>query len=114
MSNNATYLPEHGPVDENGREILLSLKNVDITFGKGDNAVKAVKNASFDIYKGETFSLVGESGSGKTTIGRAVIRVNPCAKSREPRVSCLNPGKPSRDLLQHVSRPDSPTMAREQ
>ena len=27
---------------------------------------------------------------------------------------CLNPGKPSRDLLQHVSRPDSPTMAREQ
>ena len=30
------------------------------------------------------------------------------------RVSCLNPGKPSRDLLQHVSRPDSPTMAREQ
>lgn len=70
------HLPEHGPIDENGKEILLSLKNVDITFGKGDNAVKAVQNASFDIYKGETFSLVGESGSGKTTIGRAVIRVN--------------------------------------
>ena len=74
-----TILPEHGPVDETGREVLLSLKNVDITFGKGDNAVRAVKNASFDIYKGETFSLVGESGSGKTTIGRAVIRVNPCS-----------------------------------
>ncbi len=67
------------PVDENGREILLQLKNVDITFGKGDTAVKAVQNATFDIYKGETFSLVGESGSGKTTIGRAVIRVNPLA-----------------------------------
>lgn len=64
---------------ENGREILLSLKNVDITFGKGDDAVRAVQDASFDIYKGETFSLVGESGSGKTTIGRAVIRVNPLA-----------------------------------
>ena len=74
-----SHLPEHGPLDENGREILLSLRNVDITFGKGDNAVRAVKNASFDIFKGETFSLVGESGSGKTTIGRAVIRVNPCA-----------------------------------
>ncbi len=70
-------LPEHGPIDENGREILLSLKNIDITFGKGDSAVKAVTDASFDIHKGETFSLVGESGSGKTTIGRAVIRVNP-------------------------------------
>ena len=74
-----SHLPEHGPVDDQGREILLSLKNVDITFGKGENAVRAVKDASFDIYKGETFSLVGESGSGKTTIGRAVIRVNPCA-----------------------------------
>ncbi len=73
------HLPEHGPITEDGREILLSLKNVDITFGKGDKANRAVKNASFDIYKGETFSLVGESGSGKTTIGRAVIRVNPCA-----------------------------------
>ena len=75
----ASHLPEHGPIAENGKEILLSVKNVDITFGKGEDAVKAVKNASFDIYKGETFSLVGESGSGKTTIGRAVIRVNPCA-----------------------------------
>ncbi len=76
----ARHLPEHGPIDPaTGREVLLSLRNVGITFGKGDSAVKAVKNASFDIYKGETFSLVGESGSGKTTIGRAVIRVNPCA-----------------------------------
>ncbi len=74
-----TSFPEHGPLDENGREILLSIKDIDITFGKGDNAVKAVQGASFDIYKGETFSLVGESGSGKTTIGRAVIRVNPLA-----------------------------------
>ena len=75
----STHLPEHGPLDENGREVLLSLKNVDITFGKGDAAVRAVQNATFDIYKGETFSLVGESGSGKTTVGRAVIRVNPLA-----------------------------------
>ncbi len=78
MEKNKT-LPDHGPADEQGREILLRLKNVDIVFGKGERAVKAVKNASFDIYKGETFSLVGESGSGKTTIGRAIIRVNPCA-----------------------------------
>ena len=65
--------------DETGREVLLSIRNVDITFGKGEKAVRAVKNASFDIYKGETFSLVGESGSGKTTIGRAIIRATPCA-----------------------------------
>ena len=102
--NRVAHLPEHGPIDENGREILLSLKNVDITFGKGDNAVKAVKNASFDIYKGETFSLVGESGSGKTTIGRAVIRVNPCAAGEIQYKGVRISGKTTRSLDREVIR----------
>jgi oligopeptide transport system ATP-binding protein len=62
------------------KEVLLSLKNVTITFPKGKGVFTAVKDASFDIYKGETFALVGESGSGKTTIGRAIVRINPVAK----------------------------------
>ncbi len=97
-------LPEHGPLDENGREVLLSLKNVDITFGKGDTAVRAVKNASFDIYKGETFSLVGESGSGKTTIGRAVIRVNPLANGEIQYKGVPITGKIPRSLDREVIR----------
>ena len=101
-----SHLPEHGPLDENGREILLSLKNVDITFGKGDDAVKAVKNASFDIYKGETFSLVGESGSGKTTIGRAIIRVNPCAAGeiqyKGVRISGKTPKSLDREVIRNI------------
>ena len=97
-------LPEHGPIDDKGREILLSLKNVDITFGKGDNAVRAVKNASFDIFKGETFSLVGESGSGKTTIGRAVIRVNPCAAGEIQYKGKKISGKLSKALDKEVIR----------
>ena len=106
MSENTkvAHLPEHGPIDENGREVLLSLKNVDITFGKGDNAVRAVKNASFDIYKGETFSLVGESGSGKTTIGRAVIRVNPCAAGEIQYKGVRISGKTKRTLDREVIR----------
>ena len=104
MAENIKHLPEHGPLDENGREILLSLKNVDITFGKGDNAVKAVKNASFDIYKGETFSLVGESGSGKTTIGRAVIRVNPLAAGEIQYKGVRISGKTTRSLDREVIR----------
>ena len=102
--NKVAHLPEHGPIAENGREILLSLKNVDITFGKGDSAVRAVKNASFDIYKGETFSLVGESGSGKTTIGRAVIRVNPCAAGEIQYKGVRISGKTKRSLDRDVIR----------
>ena len=104
LSQTASHLPEHGPIDENGKEILLSLKNVDISFGKGDRAVKAVKNASFDIYKGETFSLVGESGSGKTTIGRAVIRVNPCANGEIQYKGVRISGKTPRTLDREVIR----------
>ena len=59
------------------REKLVEVKNVQISFGSGRKKFVAVDNVNFDIYKGETFSLVGESGSGKTTIGRAIIRINP-------------------------------------
>lgn len=101
-----SHLPEHGPINENGKEILLSLKNIDITFGKGDSAVKAVKNASFDIYKGETFSLVGESGSGKTTIGRAVIRVNPLSAGeiqyKGVRISGKIPKSLDREVIRNI------------
>ena len=59
------------------REVLLEVKNLEVTYGSGRKAYKAVKNANFTIYKGETFGLVGESGSGKTTIGRAIMRILP-------------------------------------
>ncbi len=58
---------------------LLSVRDLSVTFGKRSHAVKAVRNVSFDIYPGETFGLVGESGSGKTTIGRAIMRLNPAS-----------------------------------
>ena len=59
------------------REVLVEVKNLEVTYGSGRKAYKAVKNANFTIYKGETFGLVGESGSGKTTIGRAIMRILP-------------------------------------
>ncbi|MBQ6692088.1 MAG: ATP-binding cassette domain-containing protein, partial [Clostridia bacterium] len=100
------HFPEHGPIAENGKEILLSVKNVDINFGKGDNIVRAVKDASFDIYKGETFSLVGESGSGKTTIGRAVIRANTCSKGeiqyKGVRISGKIPHSLDREVVRNI------------
>ena len=61
------------------KEVLLSVKDLVVQFGKKRRPFTAVDKVSFDIYKGETFGLVGESGSGKTTIGRAVIRVAPTA-----------------------------------
>lgn len=61
------------------KKVLVDVKNLTIQFGSHRHPFTAVDNASFQIYKGETFGLVGESGSGKTTIGRAIIRINPTA-----------------------------------
>ncbi|MEG2349222.1 MAG: ABC transporter ATP-binding protein [Hungatella sp.] len=61
------------------REVLLEVKNLNVTFGEHKKKYEAVRNVNFKIYKGETFGLVGESGSGKTTIGRAIMRILPSA-----------------------------------
>jgi oligopeptide transport system ATP-binding protein len=59
---------------------MLSVRDMEVTFGSGRKKFVAVKGVSFDVFQGETFGLVGESGSGKTTIGRAIIRVNPTSR----------------------------------
>ena len=66
----------HPHLDPN-RQPLIEVKNMQVTFGSGRKKFVAVIDVNFTIYKGETFALVGESGSGKTTIGRALVRINP-------------------------------------
>ena len=68
---------------------LVEVKDLQVTFGSGHKKFVAVDDVNFTIYKGETFSLVGESGSGKTTIGRALVRINPITKGE-----VLYAGKP--------------------
>ena len=46
-------------------EPLLEVKNLQVTYGSGRKAYSAVQNASFTIYKGETFGLVGESAPAR-------------------------------------------------
>ncbi|MFN4130402.1 MAG: dipeptide ABC transporter ATP-binding protein [Paracoccaceae bacterium] len=46
-------------------------------FGRTVQNVHAVEHVSFDIRRGETFSLVGESGCGKSTIAKAMVGLVP-------------------------------------
>ncbi|MCF6224991.1 MAG: ABC transporter ATP-binding protein [Xanthomonadales bacterium] len=66
-------------VSETQSEALISIRNLNTWFGQGKNKepVKAIKDVSLDIRKGEILGLVGESGSGKSTLGRSILRLVP-------------------------------------
>ena len=52
---------------------LLDIKNLTISFGKGDRVVKAVDNLNITLKSGETLGIVGESGSGKSVSSLAIM-----------------------------------------
>ena len=60
-------------MNKEGVSPLLRVEGLRVSFGIGSDTVHAVDGISFDVKRGEVFSLVGESGCGKTTAGRAII-----------------------------------------
>ena len=52
-------------------EILLSAKNLSVRFG----GVLAVNNVSFEVQRGEVFTLIGPNGAGKTTVFNLISRI---------------------------------------
>jgi oligopeptide/dipeptide ABC transporter ATP-binding protein len=83
---------------------LLEVKDLSVTFGTGDNAVRAVRGVSFSIERGETLALVGESGSGKSVTALSVLQLLPYPTASHPTGSIRFQGRelvgaPARELL---------------
>ena len=53
----------------------LEVKNLKISFRTNSGKVQAVRDISFDLYRGRTLAIVGESGSGKSVTSRAIMGI---------------------------------------
>lgn len=68
-------------VDSNGMmfdslgEVVLSVRNLRVSFHEDAGRTQAVRGISYDLHKGETLCIVGESGSGKSVSSKAIMGI---------------------------------------
>ena len=55
------------------KSLLLSARNLNVSFEVSSGIVQAVRNLNLDIHIGETLALVGESGSGKSAFAKSIL-----------------------------------------
>ena len=53
--------------------LLLSARDVTVSFNLRGSHLTAIRGASLDVYEGETLAIVGESGSGKSVFTKTFL-----------------------------------------
>ncbi|WP_338808878.1 ABC transporter ATP-binding protein [Agrobacterium leguminum] len=73
-AQNNTYAPAiRFDADDRNDAAIIDARNIAVTFRVEHGTVEAVKDISFQLYRGETIAIVGESGSGKSVTARTIM-----------------------------------------
>ncbi len=71
---NDTFAPAiRFDADDRQDKAIIDARNIAVTFKVEHGMVEAVKDISFQLYRGETIAIVGESGSGKSVTARTIM-----------------------------------------
>jgi ABC-type dipeptide/oligopeptide/nickel transport system ATPase component len=63
--------------EERGKDRLLSVERLSVSFKGDDGLIPAVKDVSFQVADNEILCIVGESGSGKSVMAKSILRLLP-------------------------------------
>lgn len=74
-------------------EVMLSVRDLYVSFRTFGGEVQALRGVSFDLYKGETLAIVGESGCGKSVTANTIMGLIPEPSGRIKNGSVLFKGK---------------------
>ena len=58
-------------------DAVLEIRGLDVDYGVGERAVRAVSEVNLTVRRGEVLGLAGESGSGKSTLAYGLTRLLP-------------------------------------
>ena len=64
-------------MSERTSDVVLSVKNLHVSFYTNRRCNKVLRGVSFDIRRGRTLCVVGESGCGKSVTANAILRLLP-------------------------------------
>ena len=56
---------------------LLEVEDLSVTFNTPDGLLRAVREVSFEVDRGQTLGIVGESGSGKSVSTQTIVGLTP-------------------------------------
>ena len=74
---NTIHYPFETGADPLGRETVVSVRDLRVSFKTDEGRVQAVRGVAFDLYKEETLCIVGESGSGKSVTNKTIMGILP-------------------------------------
>ena len=67
---------------DNGKDLLVDVRGLHVTFTGGRKPVRAVDGVDLQVRRGEVVALIGESGSGKSVTLRSLLRLHPARRTQ--------------------------------